>query len=103
MATTITVGLQLIKNKAFQVGVHVADARHPHVGHKPRRYLVLHGAYAPDELQLLHMESTMKMAISRLRPLERSKAQTDISSTIDKLLHSAKCVRMNGDLLKLIK
>ena len=56
MATTAAEGLQLIKDQAFQIGVHIADARHPHVGHESRRYLVLHGADAPNELQLLHRD-----------------------------------------------
>ena len=66
VATTVAEGLQLIKDEALQVGVHVADARHPHVGHKSRCYLILHGAYAPDELKLLHGESTVEMAIPSL-------------------------------------
>ena len=48
MATTVAVDLQLIKDEALQICVHVADARHPHVRHESRRYLVLHGAYAPE-------------------------------------------------------
>ena len=53
MATTVAVGLQLIKDEAFQIGVHIADPRHPHVRHESRRYLVLYGPNTPNKFELL--------------------------------------------------
>ena len=54
MSSTVAVGFQLIKDEAFQVAVHVAPPRHPHVGHKARRYLILHRSNASNKFELLH-------------------------------------------------
>ena len=54
MSPTVAVGFQLIKDEAFQVGVDIAPARHPHVRHKARGYLKLYRSGAANEAELLH-------------------------------------------------
>ena len=53
MATTVAERFELIKDEAFQISVHVADPRYPHVGHETRRYLILYGSNTPDKFELL--------------------------------------------------
>ena len=60
MSSAVAVGFQLIKDEAFQVAVDVAPSRHPHVGHKARRYLILHRSNAADKFELLHHEGAVE-------------------------------------------
>ncbi len=99
MATTVAVGLQLIKDEALQICVHVADARHPHVRHESRRYLVLHGAYAPDEFELLHGESPVEVIISEWQLLEQGSLRIVPMVLLKDLLLSADWADMHENAL----
>ena len=59
MPSAVAVGFQLIEDEAFQVAVDVAPSGHPHVGHKARRYLILHRSNAANEFELLHYRGSV--------------------------------------------
>lgn len=53
MATAGAEGLELVKKKAFQVLIDVADSWYPHVGHEAHIDLILDRAYSSDEANFL--------------------------------------------------